>query len=343
MRRLALSKSRSAFTLIECLVVLGIVGLLAALVLPAVQQAREAARRVRCANNLRQIGLATQAYHATFDLFPIPYGMMNQANGRTSMLKSFSIFTQILPQLDQAPLFHACNFEVPHYDPYMKFWVGGSYITRGYESNTTAMATTLDVLLCPSDGGNGDPGWTGGSNYRANLGTEMSYSSVNGPLMNSLRFVSAAATRDGLSNTVAFSEKLRGRVDGTVLDPRTDIIAVGLLGLNISVEKARAACGSQRGMPRGFVTATGLCWFTGTLTHTCYNHTLTPNSTIPDCTASASAPIDGLMGARSNHPGGVHAAMADGSVRFIRDTIAQETWSSLGSCASGEVVSAEEY
>ncbi len=330
-----------AFTLIELMVVLGVIGLLAALLLPAVQRAREAARRVQCLNNLHQIGLAVHGYHAAYGVFPAVMGAPDigkPPHRPTLKTKNFSIFTQVLPQLDQAALYAAINFDAPTNDPYL--FPNGAIAGLG-AANRTAMGVTLANLLCPSDGAAVE-GWTGGTNYRVSLGTDRWYFCKDGPMSDRFRYVSAAATTDGLSQTVAFSEKLRGRLGPARLDPRRDLI-VGGLGAPYTADESLAACRAQPGTPNGFHTTSGLTWFVGDLAETCYNHVVEPNSVAPDCVMLLTDPTNGIVGARSNHPGGVHAAMADGSARFVRDTLVRSVWRALGSRNGQEVVSASDY
>ena len=155
---------------------------------------------------------------------------------------------------------------------------------------------------------------------------------------------SAAATTDGLSNTVIVSEKLRGRIapfGDKSMNPRT-VMIVGGRGLPFTADESLAACRAQRGTPRGFYTTSGLSWMIGTLSHTCYNHVVEPNSTMPDCIGFAN-PIDGILGARSNHKGIVQAAMADGSVRRISNGVSRAVWRALGTRAANELISDGDY
>jgi prepilin-type processing-associated H-X9-DG protein len=200
------------------------------------------------------------------------------------------------------------------------------------------MGVKLDFLLCPSDNGAGDPGWTGGCAYRANLGTERWYFSLDGPFSGGLASTSPSSITDGFSNTAGFSEKLRGRVADTRVNLRTDMI-VGALGFGFTIEQCRIHCASLTSPDQGFFTSAGLTWFTGNLPQTSYNHIITPNSINFDCVFPLSHPIDGLFGARSNHAGGVHVAMMDGSVRYMLNSIERSVWISLGSRAGGVVYS----
>ncbi len=336
-----------AFTLIEVLVVLGIIGLLAALLLPAVQQAREAARRAKCGNNLRQIGLALHAYESLHGVFPALYEtgyVIGRSPGPVGyelyLARQYSIFTHLLPGLDQASLFHAINFQVGLEDPYLS---SGLPYSRGFAANATAMAVGLDVFLCPTDGSPREDR-TGGTNYRANQGTERSINPDDTPSCGPFtpaRYLSPSGVTDGLSNTVAFGEKLRGRLGGP-LDPRVGMI-VSVRGALGSAQQMYNSCRDQAGTPAGYHPEAGLTWFVGSVAQTYYNHIIGPNSATADCIATGFTPVMGIVGARSNHPGGVHAGMADGSVRFISNGITPPVWRALGTRAGGEVVDAASY
>ncbi len=339
-------------SLIELLVALSIMGLLVGLLLPAVQSARESARRGTCANNLRQIGLATHNYSATHGPFPASTGPPNinrdpdpDPGHLIIDQKLYSIFTRLLPYLDQAPLASSLNFEVGMEDPYA-FGDGLHFRERGMEANVTVMKTSLGMFLCSSDPG-GVPGWTGGTNYRASNGL-VRWAHGDDPTRGTRGAFDGfdstwpAEIRDGLSQTAAFSEKLRGRPRDDRIKPRVDMI-VGGLGLPYTVEESLARCRSRPGAPEGFHTFAGLTWSVGSLAQTCYNHVIPPNSTTPDCILPLSSPVVGFLGSRSNHPGGVHAAMADGSVRFVGQGIGREVWKALGTRAGDEIVGAGSY
>ena len=321
---------------------MGILGILVALLLPAVQQAREAARRVACSNNLMQLGRAVHAYEATYMVLPSACGMPSYVvpNSGSGILRlnHYSAFTQVLPHLEQGLLFDAINFSVGVDDPYIH---GGQF---GSEANATAFATTLGVLLCPSDGGGGDPGWTGGTNLRINIGVDRwnGYpDNASGPIAPFANSPTAAST-DGLSNTVAASEKLRGQAGASRGDPRRSMF-LGGLGLPSSADESYEECRTRLDPSAKGYGAGGLCWAVGTLSQTTYNHVMTPNNAVPDCVLMPSNPICGLVAARSNHPGGVNSLMGDGSVRFVSNSIGRSVWRAIGSRSGGEVVSAGDY
>lgn len=326
------------FTLIELLVCLGIVSLLAALLMPAIQQAREAARRTSCSNHLRQVALALQNYQATTGVYPPIEGGVGPSPSRVNDSSMFySGFTQLLPQLDASPLFLALNFALPFTDPYRY------PDDAGIAANRTVLSSRLDVLLCPSDGGGGDPGWTGGCNYRWSLGwmRYLNDQTEGKPGPFSRGRTSPADVLDGLSQTACASEKLRGRLASSTFDPLREMVVANSLGHN--PDQMVSECRAQVGMKRGFDTRSGLSWFTGSLSHTTYNHALDPNDETPDFILYGIAPLAGILGARSLHPGGVHLALCDGSVRFVSSRVSHPVWRALGTRAGAEVISADAY
>ncbi|GIW86193.1 MAG: prepilin-type N-terminal cleavage/methylation domain-containing protein [Isosphaeraceae bacterium] len=341
---LGVLRDRGGVTIIELIVSLGVIGLLLALLLPAVQQAREAARRARCLSNLHQVGLATQSYVAQHGVFPANWGLpdfyFDGPGPLRGDMKEYSVFTLLLPHLDEPALFQAINFNLGITDPY---WRPGRFGRSGLEANATVMSATLGVLLCPSD-----PAplarRTGSSNYRANNGTDRSYISRDGPFLSTGgRPVRPASIRDGLSHTVAFSEKLRARPDRGRLDPRVHMLLADL-GPGDSNDQWLAECANQPAETARYRAGAGLTWFISSLAQTNYNHLQEPNSPIPDCVPGGGlATPFGLFGARSNHPGGVHAAMCDGSARFVAQTIGRPVWRALGSRDGGEAINDGSY
>ncbi len=339
---------QSGLTLVEILVVIGVIGLLIALFLPAVQMAREASRRSQCANKLRQIGLALQGYLATFDCFPTAYGAPDVGpNPRPGphpyyRIRLFSTFTQLLPYLDQVPLSQSINFNLGLSDPYDP----APYLNpaSSAEGNRTAMATVLNVLLCPSDGA-AQAGETGGSNYRANQGSNSGFIADWSPTCGSFtptRYLRPAGHTDGLSQTAAFGEKLRGQIDGPFA-PRVGMFSDSSFLQTNDATAFRNQCREHLGPPELYRNSAGLSWFVGSLAHTNYNHGLEPNASMPDCALFGTYPPAGIFGLRSNHPGGVTVGMADGSVRFVKNGINFEVWRALGTRAGGEVIDQGSY
>jgi prepilin-type N-terminal cleavage/methylation domain-containing protein/prepilin-type processing-associated H-X9-DG protein len=353
------------FTLIELLVVISIIAVLIALLLPAVQSAREAARRAQCINNLKQLGLAAQNYISTYDIMPM------QCNYNTSETQdsgfSWSWAVAILPQLEQQVLFNSMNFSQ------------GSY---GFQI-TTAGYTQVASLICPSESIGQRPGYPWGTmSYVGNYGGPgqiMAYSGtiippkdlkLNGDIGTTgwggaAGIVTIASITDGTSNTAVFSEHLIGIGASANAGPITPnspnakrVIFPGTDSSKVNTGSAGALqfASSCKSLPITTVanaTASvylGYNWLLAYPTHVClvnYMHVNAPNSL--QCGNAGDIPYvqfispTGSAAASSNHPGGVNTAMADGSVRFIKDTINLPTWWALGSRGLGEVISSDSY
>jgi len=328
------------FTLVEALTVVGVVGLLAGLTLPAVQRAREAAARVACSNNLRQIGLALNAYTAALDRMPLGVGLPNRKQvgpDRIVLFKQYSVFAQLLPHLERRALFDATNFDVGLNDFLMH---PGRGATAGIEANRTVAASTVATFLCPSDA-HLQPLDFGGCSYRANLGASGSAFPSDGPFMDGLRSTGPAAITDGLSATLAFSEKLRGS-GGSRPHPRRDMYYMDA-GWSHVPERSYETCSRSLNTDSRSFTKGGATWLIGTLSQSCYNHVMAPNDPVPDCVQSRMVPVGGLVGARSDHSGGVQGAFCDGSVRFILNGVTREVWKALGTRAGGELIEASSF
>jgi prepilin-type processing-associated H-X9-DG protein len=250
-------------------------------------------------------------------------------------LQEYSVFARILAELGQQPVYNAVNFNLPLND----FYLFAS--TSGVSANTTCIQTTLAVLLCPSDVG-GITSTTGPTNYRANIGSSLTWADgevgahfPNGGTPEGGPFgANAAATTDGLSNTVAFSEKLVGRQDSSAFEPRTGMVK-GFIDPS-SVVQSIDLCAGKTSAPLGFFACSGLTWFTGSMAQTQYSQCVPPNSPISDCLSGGVNPPLGVITARSNHAGGVNVSMTDGSVRFVSAGITVSVWRALGTRGSGE-------
>jgi prepilin-type N-terminal cleavage/methylation domain-containing protein/prepilin-type processing-associated H-X9-DG protein len=322
------------FTLIEVLVVVGIIGLLTSLLLPAVQAAREASRRAQCANNLRQLGIALHGYVSAWGVFPsAPMGFIfpNLKVGKLHKGSLYSAQTALLGQLEQVALHNSINFSVPTFD------LG----TIGLEgANVTAAAQVVGTFLCPSDWG-ATPAPYGPDNYRTNAGIcgHCKEGRADGAFT---RFgASPADFADGLSTTLTFSEKLVGGVSGGAYSPSRDwILAVGIRDLLwadewVSYCSRRSFVADQPAMKFD----AGRSWMLAGTNFTAFLVSVPPNHPVPDCGSTSIAGI-GVFAARSLHPGGVNAAMADGSARFVQNGIDVNLWRALGTRRGGEAISA---
>jgi prepilin-type N-terminal cleavage/methylation domain-containing protein/prepilin-type processing-associated H-X9-DG protein len=308
------------FTLIELLVVISIIAVLIALLLPAVQAAREAARRIQCTNNLKQLALAVHNYLDQNSVIP-PATFARDAIRGYGYPYDFSVFERILPGLEQAPLYNGINFSLTS-------WNG---------ENATVFSTQIAVLTCPSDGtppvpiqtanadGNYFPGINSNpyyqmphSDYQGIAGPVLYWSWALGPdnrtvdptiaqkqltmrgLIFPLSSVTLAAITDGTSNTLMFSETAPSK--GV---PDSD---------QSGAAKTNFSAWWMSGDPYDVQGAT----------------TWPPNPKYQVLGVGFGAPA--VIGSR--HPGGVNGAFADGSVRFIKDTVDCWTIDALGNSPS---------
>ncbi len=337
---------RRAFTLIELLVVIAIIAVLIALLLPAVQSAREAARRSQCVNNLKQIGLAVQNYEASQGALA-PTGLSpNPGTAETDA--HFSMKLRLLPFFEQQALYDSCNI-------YMS-----SYVDAGRMWNWTVGHTRVAALSCPSDS---NAGWDDqvAASYANNLGRNRYYNgwATDGPSywlgtdggLN--KVVTLSSIADGTSNTAIFSEVLKGTGNsiGTgSKDGRHMLYRADSLGIRDFADQANnnfllfQAC-RNRGTIRTW-DYKGERWIQGDAARGGgYHHIATPNqkSCALDGNTGPNRNADSIISASSNHAGGVNVLLLDGSVRFIKDSIDYQSWLALGTRAGGEVISSDAF
>ncbi len=340
---------RRAFTLVEILVVIAIIGLLVGLLLPAVQSAREAGRRAQCANNLKQIGTALAAHHAAHGRFPPslrPDGYQRD-NGLFFSNGPVSAHTALLPYLEQSALYNALNFPpFPLYSP-----GDPDYYTSTSPDNQTVADTRIAVFLCPSGWDDHRPG----NHYRCNAGAQASMTDYppdpdGGPFRGS-DATADRDIRDGLSNTAAFSERSQGSPTGSRFDRRRDAwfsYYGAVQGYDLDGDAVAAACSALGGEPAEFTGNLGRGWIKGGLDDTIYNHVGPPNWKGSDCGGDGPHGAhgdlnNGAVTARSLHPGGVHVLMLDGSARFVRETVDLRAWRAIATRAGGEAVGGDSF
>jgi prepilin-type N-terminal cleavage/methylation domain-containing protein/prepilin-type processing-associated H-X9-DG protein len=299
------------FTLIELLVVIAIIAVLIALLLPAVQQAREAARRTQCKNHMKQLGLALHNYHDAFRLFPI--GSFFSDSPGLNFAWGWNTF--ILPYMDQAPFYNTLNLTSTNY-----YANGGSYSTF----NEHKWGHIIEAFRCPSDVAplNKDIG-TGSGGSRM-IWSHTSYAAMSGSEHRVLS--SGYTTRNGSGMFFNHSRiSMRDLIDGS-----SNTIALG-----------EVAGGVQRtpGLPPYTTVGAQQIWIWGHASLIDASDPINGAGTIPgDGAFYSTIEADG-QGSSSYHEGGAHFALADGSVRFISENISFGTWQSLATRAMNEVLS----
>jgi len=307
------SAIRRGFTLIELLVVIAIIAVLIGLLLPAVQAAREAARRAQCVNNMKQLGIANHNYMDVNGIFPSQIGGIPAWFGQSDYRTSWMV--QILPMMEQTNLFNAYNFAADR----------AAYSN----TNSTVMATPIATFNCPSYNGpmlqqgqadwNAYAGtigsdqklwWIAGTCYKGNLGDNTTgpfpgsangYGDLNGTqptatgiFWRAQMVVPIAAVTDGTSNTLLTGEALPNRCNWNAWSESNSSVATTSIPINQKVN-------SDRGNP-------GYCY-----------------------------------GFRSQHPGGMNVGFCDGSVRFLKETINPFIYRAIATRAGGEVVSSDAF
>jgi prepilin-type N-terminal cleavage/methylation domain-containing protein/prepilin-type processing-associated H-X9-DG protein len=333
------------FTLVELLVVIAIIGVLIALLLPAVQAAREAARRSQCTNNLKQLGIGIHNYHDTHNALP---AICNGTYGPTPDRKTWwSGFVGILPFIEQNSI----------YEEYRSKVIGGVDWHNEFYSTVTDNPTTKNIMTfyCPSNGvtGSKPANHTAGTNYRFCLGDNPSGWDGTGsptatacrggrsPFGNSQQNLNLSATTDGTSNTLMFGERCLvqgGHPPGTVYTATSKMVKVATyapgstsgIGFTGSAPAYLSDRTAVLGLAKGaeydtsVITLTSLrtCYgwnyVCGQPCRTAFTTTLPPNT--PSVLYNAGT-YNSMISVTSYHSGGVNVSLMDGSVRFVSETI----------------------
>ncbi|WP_020466782.1 DUF1559 domain-containing protein, partial [Singulisphaera acidiphila] len=345
------SNLRRGFTLIELLVVIAIIAVLIALLLPAVQAAREAARRSQCINNLKQIGLALHNYHSALNSFPMggshnPSGSPQSFTYTPVTWDAWSAQSALLPYIEQQAIYSAINY---NFAPRPG--------TEGGTINSTAFNARIASFLCPSDGNAGKVNY---NSYGASQGTTtvnccvVELKTTTG-MFGNMTSSSIAEVKDGTSNTIAYSESLVGNAinspnrEGNAAIGSSGLASgkIDITGMLTQIKTDMASCDTdfQTGSATAWGrNARGSSWGIGAMGYSMFNTVIPPNGAKwvacrIGCCAQAQHAHYNL--ATSAHSGGVNTAMADGSVKFIKNSVSWPTWWALGTKANGEVISAD--
>jgi prepilin-type N-terminal cleavage/methylation domain-containing protein/prepilin-type processing-associated H-X9-DG protein len=367
---------RKGFTLIELLVVIAIIAVLVGLLLPAVQKVREAAARMSCSNNLKQIGLASMNYESTYGILPPGSGTLAAGAGSAP-----STVTLILPYIEGGNLYNLFNFAAD---------------VNNSAANAAARDQQIKSYLCPSEasqnfeidpGGSGLP--VGRCNYAGCVGITADANSANGQLIGIFNYqynpavtgqptlvrskVLITGITDGTSNTAMWSERTLSTAsnsdggadnnyDHTMIyllpggvPPAGTGADAGYTYTSIQVgpqfnETNPAAwivgntwrCNSWDYGPTSIIRYRGLEYYRALPEMNQYTHTLPPNYIGYDCGDDSSF-TTAHIAARSYHTGGVNVCFADGSVHFISNNITFSTWQALGTRSAGDIPDATQY
>jgi prepilin-type N-terminal cleavage/methylation domain-containing protein/prepilin-type processing-associated H-X9-DG protein len=379
-RFLSRSPFRRAFTLIELLVVIAIIAVLIALLLPAVQAAREAARRAQCVNNLKQLGLGLHNYHSAINTFP-PGGCTTFGGGSNNLWGAWSAQTMLLPYMEQTQVYNAVNFAWQIQNNSTGMAINATAVVT--KMNSFLCPSSIKVPASQGFEFNMPlPNYfLPGNNYFFATGSSMMWRCDAGAKFNNQACYpngmfcvggsgyGLSDVTDGSSNTIAAGEWRTGDFNDAMLSIQ-DFVGNqnyadwGATNRDLIVPTANLPAGGN-----DVLTALGQCaqswqsktgafgtngqrswngsfWALGLYSYSLGNLVVPPNSSYPYCefwSTNSDWDAGGFCGLTSFHPGGANVMMADGSVRFLKSSVAWNTLWALGSRGQGEILSADGY
>lgn len=360
-----MSKNRvdRGFTLVELLVVIAIIGILVGLLLPAVQAAREAARRMQCTNNLKQMGLAVMNYESAYKKFPVKSGGTANFCGscperNAANYERLSVFVPLLAFMEQTPLYNRIQAGNENSTGSIVVPIGAGGPAGWFPKNDgTASyfpwAQVIPGYQCPSDtviplslGGHGT------NSYATNMGDQIigvnnGSTPLRGPFGGNRSYKAISAITDGTSNSILFSERTAHNANN--LNNGVFITATGselvsrfeALEANIQVTPSSCmatAAGNRYKAGTSLKARFSILWTDGQAERTGFNTVLGPNK--PACFGDTNTAADSnvvILPASSMHTGGVNVGLCDGSVRFVSDSIDTGNTSAINATAASPI------